>query len=266
VRLTPEGEGEEIRDILLSFEADEIICEPGQSLGLVVHPDQTNGKEESFRLYSVADITTCESGKSQVSICVKRCNYMDEYTGMLSPGRVSNYLCDQRPGSKLSIKGPFGVPFSAPASQETDIILIAAGTGIAPFRAFMKKLYRTEPDRPGRVWTFYGAMTGLEQLYRNDEDRDFTQYYDQETFDAFHHLSVQLEENSPILLDFALRHRANALWKMMHESDTCLFVAGQQKILTPFNQVFSGLAGSEEEWEQCQAKWASQGRWALLEY
>ena len=43
------------------------------------------------------------------------------------------------------------------------------GTGIAPFRAFVKHLYRDIGDWRGQVRLFYGARSGLELLYMNDE-------------------------------------------------------------------------------------------------
>ena len=39
-----------------------------------------------------------ESGRPLVKIAVRRCSYVDDYSGERYPGVASNYLCDRRPG------------------------------------------------------------------------------------------------------------------------------------------------------------------------
>ena len=92
----------------------------------------------------------------------------------------------------VTINGPFGLPFEVPDDRDADLLLISIGTGIAPFRAFVKHLYRDVGDWRGRIRLFYGARSGRELLYMNDEVDDFTQYYDEETFEAFKALSPRV--------------------------------------------------------------------------
>ena len=124
-------------------------------------------------------------GMIRLRICVRRISSVDTKSGELRPGIASNYLCDLRPGEALSVAGPFGIPFPIPADPDTDLILIGSGTGIAPFRAFVKKLYAEASRFTGTVHLFHGARTGLELLYMNDKLNDFAQYYDRGTFLAF---------------------------------------------------------------------------------
>jgi len=225
------------------------------------------GHSHHFRLYSVADLPERnEKGRPRIKICVRRCSYLDEYTGERHPGVASNYLCDLRPGDTLSINGPFGLPFVVPEEHDANLILIGTGTGIAPFRAFVKHIYRDLPDWTGRVWLFIGGQTGLELLYMNDEKNDFAQYYDRETFEAFKALSPRPGWAEPIAWDQVVALRAGELWDMLSSAKTHVFVAGQEHLRGNLDDVFAGVAGAPEIWARRKAELLASGRWVELLY
>jgi ferredoxin--NADP+ reductase len=265
-RLTPE-DTEEIREITLQIDQAGFEPQPGQSIGVIAPGSADFGHKHHFRLYTVADMPDHSTpGISVVTICVKRCNYIDEYSGERVQGIASNFLCNLQPSQTIEINGPFGVPFELPGKHSDDLVLICAGTGIAPFRAFTKKLYRQAPDRSGKVWLFHGAMTGLEMLYMNEEDDDLTQYYDKETFEAFKALSPRPAFGDPLAIDFALQERAEQLWEMMQKPGTLVYVAGQEKILNSLRNVFEIEAGGPEEWDAFKAELIANKRWQELVY
>ena len=72
------------------------------------------------------------------------------------------------------------------------------------FRAFVKHIYNNVKDWKGKIRLFYGARSGLELLYLNDKDGDLTNYYDEDTFEAFHALSPRPHWSDPIALDKAI--------------------------------------------------------------
>ncbi|MFT5125545.1 MAG: ferredoxin--NADP+ reductase [Kiritimatiellia bacterium] len=264
-RLTPEDR-EEVREITLQVDDPNLQVEPGQSIGVIAPGTQEFGHAEHYRLYTVADLPNHSTPDiTVVSLCVKRCNYIDEFSGERVHGIASNYLCDLQPGDQLRVNGPFGVPFTTPDNSD-DLVLICAGTGIAPFRAFIKKLYREGGDRTGKVWLFHGAMTGLEMLYANEEDDDLTQYYDRETFSAFEALSPRPSFADEIAMDYALEERAAQIWEMLQGPGTRVYVAGQEKILGALNRIFQIEAGSAEAWTDFKARLIAEGRWQELMY
>ena len=167
-RLTPEDK-EEVREITLQVGEPDFAVAPGQSVGVVAPGSPEIGHKEHFRLYTIADLPDhSTAGITVITLCVKRCNYIDEYSGELVKGIASNYLCDVQPAQEIQINGPFGVPFNPPESSYDNLIFISAGTGIAPFRAFTKQIYRDTQERHGKIWLFHGARTGLELLYMNE--------------------------------------------------------------------------------------------------
>jgi ferredoxin--NADP+ reductase len=50
-------------------------------------------------------------------------------------GVCSNFLCDSKPGDSIMCTGPTGKVMLMPEKDpNTDLIMIATGTGIAPYR------------------------------------------------------------------------------------------------------------------------------------
>ncbi|MCB1703076.1 MAG: ferredoxin-NADP reductase [Pseudomonadales bacterium] len=265
-RITPPGSREEVREIVLEVDREHFDYQPGQSIGVIVSGDHPQGHKHHFRLYSVADTAPAGGGKPRVTLCVKRCNYIDEYSGELYEGISSNYLCDLKEGDTITINGPFGIPFEVPQDKNTDLLLIGMGTGIAPFRALIKHIYEDVADWQGRVRLFYGAQSGLEMLYMNEEKDDFTQYYDQATFEAFKALSPRPDWADPIAMDYALEERSEEILSMLENPHTRVYVAGRADILETLDRVFGRMLGSSEQWARRKAELKAGQRWVELVY
>lgn len=266
-RITPETSSEEVREIVLEIDRDDFEYQPGQSIGVIVTGKHAMGHKHHFRLYSVADTPSpATGGKPQVTLCVKRCNYIDEYSGEEFEGIASNFLCDLKVGDTLTVNGPFGIPFEVPDDRDADLLLIGMGTGIAPFRALVKHIYRDIEDWRGRIRLFYGAQTGLEMLYMNDEKDDFAQYYDEETFEAFKALSPRPHWADPIAMDYALEERSEEILSMLDNPKTHIYVAGRAEIIETLDRFFGNMLGSEEKWARRKAELQAGRRWVELVY
>ena len=265
-RITAE-EAEEVRELVLEVDRQHFDYQPGQSVGVIVSGEHDQGHKHHFRLYTVADTAPREdNGKPRVTLCVKRCNYIDDYSGERYQGIASNYLCDLREGDTLTINGPFGMPFEVPEDKDADLLLIGMGTGIAPFRALVKHIYQDVKDWRGRIRLFYGAQSGLELLYMNDEKDDFSQYYDQQTFAAFKALSPRPNWADPIAMDYALEERSEEILSMLDKPQTRGYVAGRADILETLDRVFARISGSAEQWSRRKAELKAGQRWVELVY
>lgn len=72
-------------------------------------------------------------------------------------GEITPRLCNLKKGSILKISGPYGT-FIVKPNQNKELIFIAAGTGVSPFRGMVKESLTTLPNK--KVTLIFG--------FRND--------------------------------------------------------------------------------------------------
>jgi ferredoxin--NADP+ reductase len=264
-RFTPK-DTDEIREIVLEVKDPGFDCQVDQSFGVLVKSSGDFGNQLHHRLYSNADLPSREKGKLHITMLVKRCFYVDDFSGEQFPGEASNYLCDRKEGDVITITGPFDLPFVVPDDKTANLILISMGTGIAPFRAFVKHIYNDVKDWKGKIRLFYGARSGLELLYLNEKDGDLTQYYDEATFEAFSALSPRPHWSDPIALDAAIEERAAEIIEMLGQANTYIYVAGYEKVNEILNKAFSNILGSKEKWLTRKAELVAGKKWAEVLY
>jgi ferredoxin--NADP+ reductase len=72
------------------------------------------------------------------TLCVRRATYYCPELKADDPakkGVCSNFLCDTKPGDEVMLTGPAGKVMLMPEKNPaTDLIMVATGTGIAPYR------------------------------------------------------------------------------------------------------------------------------------
>lgn len=266
-RITPEDYPDEVRHIVLDVQKGGFHFDLGQSVGLLVPGPHEFGNKSHFRLYSIASTEQGERpGTSTISLCVRRCFYIDDVSGERVPGVASNYLCDLKPGDTIALSGPYGMAFSLPEDPTANILMIGLGTGIAPFRAFVKHIYEVAGGWKGKVRLFYGAKRGVELLYMNDQKNDLANYYDEETFKAFEAVSPRPYLNEPIDLERTLSENAAEVWEMLQNVNTYVYVAGLEPISEMLDSALSKMAGSAEKWQRLKKHLIACERWAELIY
>ena len=264
-RLTP-SDTEEVREMVLEIKDPGFDCEIDQSFGVLVQTNGEFGNTHHHRLYSVADLPSRVKGHPQLTMLVKRCSYVDDFSGERYEGVASNYLCDRKKGDQITVTGPFQLPFRIPDDKSANLILIGMGTGIAPFRAFVKHIYKNVKEWQGKIRLFYGARSGLESLYLNDKDGDLTNYYDEKTFEAFLALSPRPAWSDPIALDKALEDQTAELKELLASANTYVYVAGYEAIHEKLNKAFARILGSEENWRLRKAELIAGRKWAEIIY
>ena len=161
----------------------------GQSWG-VIPPGvrEKDGKPHSVRLYSIASSRYGDdmSGKTG-SLCVRRATYWCPDLKAEDPakkGVCSNFLCDTQPGDEVQMTGPAGKVMLLPEEDpSTDYIMVATGTGIAPYRGFIRRLFVEKTPAAeaykGQAWLFLGVANSDALLYDDEWQEVKEKYPDQ---------------------------------------------------------------------------------------
>lgn len=263
-RITPPDAAEEVRHLVFRHTDLSLRCQAGQCVRIMA-PGQSGNKVHP-RLYLIADNDVEHDAGVEFALCVKRHHYIDDFNGERYPGIASNYLCDLPVGANVDFTGPFGYPFAVPDNRKAGLLMIGMGTGIAPFRALIRHLYEKLGSWDGKVRLFYGAKTGLDMLYMNDENKDLSQYVHQPTFKAFQAISPRPAFDAPVALDQAIAQNAAEVWEMMQDRDTHVYLAGVNAMLPRIEAVLADAAGSAAVWAQAKSALEAGGRWHEVLY
>ena len=154
-----------------------------------------------------------------------------------------------------------------PEEHDANLILIGSGTGIAPVpRASSSTSTATCPTGGGSIWLLYGAKSGLELLYMNEERDDFAQYYDQETFRAFKALSPRPNWSDPIAWDQAIEERGEELWDLLGAAQDLRLRRRPREVDRRSRQGVRAARRLEGEVARRKAELAAGKRWVELIY
>jgi len=104
-----------------------------------------NGQEEICRPFSIASPPT-ENGTME--LCMKQL-----YPESLIEGKT------------YKIRGPFGT-FTVENPEDSDLLFVATGTGIAPFRSMISALFHGGFNN--EIWLFFGVRHEDEILYNHE--------------------------------------------------------------------------------------------------
>lgn len=135
----------------LTFEAaTPFTFQPGQWVNFFL-PNPSAPHEPIKRSYSIASPPRAD-GRFDIAVT------------LVPEGPMSTFLHDASVGTTLQISPVYGVFVLEPVVRP--VLMIAAGTGIAPFRSMLHALAASPPDRP--VQLLFGARTEGDILYRDE--------------------------------------------------------------------------------------------------
>ena len=116
------------------------------------------------RLYSISSSPKADRGR--VTLTIDTVRYAINKRARL--GVASTFFAERiEPGAPLKIYVQKAHGFALPADPATPIIMCGPGTGLAPFRAFLRE--RQAVAAPGRNWLFFGHQRSAHDFFYRDE-------------------------------------------------------------------------------------------------
>jgi ferredoxin--NADP+ reductase len=236
-RLTP-ADREDVRHIVFDLSGLEYRYVEGQSMGVLPPGVDLHGLRHKLRLYSIATSRSGDDGcGTSTSLCVKRLIFHDPVTDVEHRGIASNYLCDLRPGDEVLVTGPAGNMFLLPEDPDANLILVATGTGIAPFRAFLRRIYGELPAWSGQVRLFFGVRAEADCLYLEE----FESYLGRPGYR--HSFAFSREQKTPDGHRLYVQHRMaeclDELMELFNRGNTYLYICGLKGMETGIEPLFN---------------------------
>lgn len=266
-RLTPEGFHADVRHLVFETSAGDLRYLEGQSVGIVTPGVDDQGKPHKLRLYSIASTRDGDNADHRtVSLCVKRVVYDHPETGETMRGPASNYLCDLSPGDVAEVTGPVGRTFLLPEDPEAHLVMVATGTGIAPFRGFLRRLFRPGSAFKGQAHLFFGMQTSHEILYRSEFEALLAEH---PNFRLTYAISREQKAASGrnMYVQDRLREQAPTMWPLLDDPRTCVYICGLKGMEDGIDAACSEMAEQHGvDWLARREAFKRSKRWQVETY
>ncbi|KAJ6398328.1 hypothetical protein OIU77_019181 [Salix suchowensis] len=223
----------------------EVPYREGQSIGVIPDGIDKNGKPHKLRLYSIASSAIGDFGDSKtVSLCVKRLVYTNEQ-GETVKGVCSNFLCDLKPGAEVQITGPVGKEMLMPKDPNATIIMLGTGTGIAPFRSFLWKMFFEKHDDykfNGLAWLFLGVPTSSSLLYKEEFEKMKEISPDNFRLDFAVSREQTNAKGEKMYIQTRMAEYAEELWELLKKDNTFVYMCGLKGMEKGIDDIMVSLA------------------------
>ncbi|ODV53497.1 MULTISPECIES: assimilatory sulfite reductase (NADPH) flavoprotein subunit [Lysinibacillus] len=170
------------------------------------------------RLYSIASSQL--ANHDEVHLTISKVSY--ETNGRQRLGVCSGSVAELQIGATLPIYVHKNPNFRLPEQKETPIIMIGAGTGIAPYRAFLEE--REELGVEGKSWLIFGDQHFVTDfLYQTDWQR----WLASGTLSQMH-IAFSRDTDKKVYVQHKLEENAANFYEWL-EQGAVIYVCGDEK-------------------------------------
>lgn len=208
-------------DAFAKFSSDRQLVDLFETYPEKLTPDQLLGLLRPLpgRLYSVASSPRAHPGEAHLLVGAVRW----KSHGHERKGVTSTFLADRRKvGATAKIYVKPNRHYRLPTDGATPIIMIGAGTGVAPYRGFIEE--RAELGATGKSWLFFGERNFTNDfLYQLD-------WQDHKASGALTNIDVAFSRDQPekIYVQHRLWERREALLSWIADG-AHIYVCGDEK-------------------------------------
>jgi ferredoxin--NADP+ reductase len=262
-----------VQHITFDLSGGDLRYLEGQSIGIIPEGTDKNGKPHKLRLYSIASTRHGDRlDDKTVSLCVRQLEYKHPETGETVYGVCSTFLCHLEPGADVKITGPVGKEMLLPEDPEANIIMMATGTGIAPFRAYLWRMFKDAEKQintgyqfKGFAWLIFGIPTTPNILYKEELEELQARYPD--NFRITYAISREQKnlEGGRMYIQHRVAEHADELWNLVKSEKTHTYICGLKGMEDGIDEAMTAAAAKEGmEWKSYQK--SIKERWHVETY
>ncbi|MGK7933735.1 MAG: ferredoxin--NADP reductase [Microcystaceae cyanobacterium] len=269
--LVREGGSGIVQHLTFDLSQGDLHYVEGQSIGIIPPGTDKNGKPHKLRLYSIASTRHGDSEDDKtVSLCVRQLEYQHPETDETVYGVCSTYLCNLKEGDDVTITGPVGKEMLLPPDEDANIIMLATGTGIAPFRAYLWRMFKEQHEDykfKGFAWLIFGIPYSGNILYKDDLEQLAAEFPD--NFRLTYAISREQKnaEGGKMYLQHRVAEYADEVWELMQDQKTHTYMCGLKGMEPGIEDALSTLASKNEvEWPSFVKQMKKEHRWHVETY
>jgi ferredoxin--NADP+ reductase len=271
--LLTEGAIGRVNHITFDLSEGNLHYVEGQSIGIIPDGEDANGKPHKLRLYSIASTRhgdNCEGGT--VSLCVRQLQY--EKDGSTINGVCSTFLCDIEPGAKVKITGPVGKEMLLPPDEDANVIMLATGTGIAPMRAYLRRMFEPseraknpEYQFRGKAWLIMGVPKTPNLLYEDDFQRYLAEYPENFRYTK----AISREQQNPsggrMYIQDRVTEHADEIFSLIENPKTHVYMCGLRGMEPGIDEAMTAAAAAKDlNWSELRPQLKKADRWHVETY
>ncbi len=273
--LVGEGGIGTVRHLKFDISGGDLRYLEGQSIGIIPPGVDKNGKPEKLRLYSIASTQHGDDVDDKtVSLCVRRLEYKHPETGETVYGVCSTFLTGLEVGADVQITGPVGKEMLLPDDPEANIIMMGTGTGIAPFRTYLWRMFKDEERKvntdyqfKGFAWLIFGIPTTPNILYKEELEELQSKYPDNLRLTYAISREQKNQDGGRMYIQHRCEEYADELWKMVKDEKTYTYICGLKGMEDGIDAALSAAAAKEGvDWSTYQKQLKKAHRWNVETY
>ncbi len=270
--LVAEGGSGTVRHLTFDLSEGDLRYLEGQSIGIIPPGTDDKGKPHKLRLYSIASTRHGDTLDDEtVSLCVRQLEYQNEQ-GETVYGVCSTYLCNLSVDEDVAITGPVGKEMLLPDDEDATIVMLATGTGIAPFRAFLWRMFKEQEQNPdyqfkGLAWLIFGIPYTANILYKDDLEKMAADYPDNFRLTYAISREQKTDEGSKMYVQSRVSEYADELFEMIQKPKTHVYMCGLKGMEPPISETFTAEAEKRGmNWDDLRKQMKKEHRWHVEVY
>ncbi|MDC0834201.1 ferredoxin-NADP reductase [Leptolyngbya valderiana BDU 20041] len=269
--LVREGGSGRVRHLKFDISEGDLRYLEGQSIGIVPPGEDEKGKPHKLRLYSIASTRHGDDGDDKtVSLCVRELEYKHPETGETVYGVCSRHLCELNPGDDVAITGPVGKEMLLPDDEHANVIMMATGTGIAPFRAFLWRMFKEQHEDykfKGFAWLFFGIPYTANILYKEELEALQAEFPEQLRITYAISREQKNAEGGKMYLQHRIQENADEVWQYVQQPNTHTYICGLKGMEGGIDEGMSAAASKQDvDWADYQKQLKKAHRWHVETY